>query len=60
MKRQLSEWEKIIADKATDEELISKIYKQLMQLNARKKKDPIKNMSQRTKQTFFQRRHTDV
>ena len=60
MKRQLSEWEKIIADKATDEELISKIYKQLMQLNARKKKDPIKNMSQRTKLTFFQRRHTDV
>ena len=59
MKRQLSEWEKIIADKATDEELISKIYKQLMQLNARKKKDPIKNMSQRTKQTFLQRRHTD-
>ena len=60
VKRQLSEWEKIIADKATDEELISKIYKQLMQLNARKKKDPIKNMSKRTKQTFFQRRHTDV
>ena len=31
-KRQPSEWEKIIANKATDKELISKLYKQLMQL----------------------------
>ena len=29
VKRQPSEWEKIIANKATDKELISKIYKQL-------------------------------
>ena len=36
MKRQLSEWEKIIANEATDKELISKIYKQLLQLNSRK------------------------
>ena len=32
MKRQPSEWEKVIAKKATDKELISKIYKQLVQL----------------------------
>ena len=54
MKRQPSEWEKIIANEVTDKQLISKIYKQLMQLNSRKINDPIKKMGQRTKQTFFQ------
>ena len=59
VKRQPSEWEKITANEATDRELISKIYKQLMQLNTRKINDPIKKVGQRTKQTFLQRRHTD-
>ena len=35
VKRQHSEWEKIVADVANEKELISKIYKQLMQLNTR-------------------------
>ena len=43
VKRQLSEWEKIIAKETTDKELTSNIYKQFMQLNARKINDPIKN-----------------
>ena len=59
VKRQCSGWEKIIANEATDKELISKIYKQLLQLNSRKINDPVKKMGQRTKQTFLQRRHTD-
>ena len=37
MKRQPSEWEKVIANEATDKQLISKVYKQLLQLSSRKR-----------------------
>ena len=50
-KRQPSEWEKITASETNDKGLVSKIYKQLIQLNSK--------VGKRPKQTFLQRRHTD-
>ena len=52
VKRQPSEWEKIIANEATDKELISKIYNQLLQLNSRKINDLIKEWAKELNRHF--------
>ena len=54
IKRQLSEWEKIMANE-TDKGLISKINKQLIRVNTRKKKKNNQKVGKRPKQTFVQR-----
>ena len=53
VKRQPSEWKKIISNEATDKELISKIYKQLLKLNSRKINDPIKIWAKELNIYFF-------
>ena len=52
VKRQPSEWEKIIANEATDKQLISKIYKQFLQFNSRKIDDPIKKWAKELNRHF--------
>ena len=58
VKRQPSEWEKIIANETTDKGLIFKIYKQLIQLNTRGTNNPIKEWGKDLNR-HFQRRNTD-
>ena len=52
VKRQHSEWEKIIANEVTDKELTSKIYKPLMKLNTRKIKNQIKKWGKELNRHF--------
>ena len=52
VKRQPSEWQKIIANEATDKQLITKIYKQLQQLNSRNTNDIIKKLAKELNRHF--------
>ena len=53
VKRQRSEWEKIITKETTNKELISKIYKQLIQLNTRRVNNLVKKWDRALKRHFF-------
>ena len=57
MKRQPSEWEKIIAKETHGKELVSKIYKQFKKLNTRKQAN--QKVRKGPEEIFIQIRHTD-
>ena len=54
MKRQPSEWKKIVANEESDNRLISEIHKQLVQLNVRKTNRPLEKRVQDLSRQFFE------
>ena len=60
MKRQPSEWEKITANETIDKGLISKMYKQLRQLNIRKTKNPIKKWAEDLNKHFSKKIYREL
>ena len=61
VKRQPSEWEKIIANETTDKRLISKIYKQLIQLNTRETNNPTKtDISPKKTYRYMANKHNKI
>ena len=59
VKRQPSEWAKIIVNETTGKKLISKIHKAAHEAQYQKDKQPNKKVSRRLTQTFLQRKRTD-